>query len=136
MLIGELAAKSGFSRDTIRYYEKLGLIQVDKLNRGANNYKNYSSYSLERLVQIAHFKDLGFTLTEISGLLTSFEGKDAPCVDLPSKLKDKISMFDDKIALLEKYKSKLLVVQQACDGGCSSSTNLPDCFSQKPGEEN
>lgn len=130
MLIGELAKKSGFSRDTIRYYEKLGLINPDELERDNNNYKHYSQNALEQLTQISHLKSLGFTLKEITGLLHSFEMKDKPCADLPQQLAMKISAFEDKITLLESYKSKLLVIQKACDGECSSDIDLPGCFTK------
>ena len=133
MLIGELAQESGFSRDTIRYYEKLGLIQVGAIGRHSNNYKNYPLSTLECLIQISHLKTLGFTLTEIASLLSSFDEKDNPCADLPKQLADKISVFDNKIALLESYKRKLLVIQAACNGKCNSEVNLPDCFSSDEG---
>lgn len=128
MLIGKLAAESGFSRDTIRYYEKLGLIRADNLNRHDNNYKNYPPQILARLVQISQLKALGFTLTEIDGLLKSFESAGPPCVDLPAQLDAKIALFDTKIALLERYKHKLQAVGEVCDGECNNGPGLPDCF--------
>ena len=129
MLIGKLASESGFSRDTIRYYEKLGLISADATTRHENNYKNYPPRALENLAQISHLKTLGFTLSEIAGLLESFESSPAPCADLPEKLNDKIALFDKKIALLKVYRQKLKVVEKACGGVCDSGEILPDCFS-------
>lgn len=129
MLIGKLVSESGFSRDTIRYYEKLGLIRVDESSRHQNNYKNYSPQVLETLVQISQLKTLGFTLAEIASLLKSFEFSNQPCVDLPTKLHEKIASFDKKIALLEQYKQKLKMVEQACNGVCGDRAGLPDCFS-------
>ena len=129
MLIGKLASESGFSRDTIRYYEKLGLINADATTRHDNNYKNYPPKALENLAQISHLKTLGFTLSEIAGLLESFESNPAPCADLPEKLHDKIVLFDKKIALLEEYRDKLKLVEKACAGVCNSGEVLPDCFS-------
>ena len=48
MLIGELAKRSDFSRDTIRYYEKLGLVAMGTDQRADNGYKNYPLEILER----------------------------------------------------------------------------------------
>lgn len=129
MLIGKLASDSGFSRDTIRYYEKLGLISADATTRHENNYKNYPSKALEGLAQISHLKTLGFTLGEISGLLESFESSARPCADLPAQLHDKIALFDKKIALLKEYRDKLKLVEKACAGVCATGEILPDCFS-------
>lgn len=129
MLIGKLASKSGFSRDTIRYYEKLGLICADSSNRHENNYKNYPPKALDNLAQIAQLKTLGFTLSEIAELLETFESSSLPCVGLPEKLHSKIALFDKKIALLKGYKKKLQVVEKACNGACGDEGILPECFS-------
>ena len=107
MLIGEIANKSGFTRDTIRYYEKIGLIQAERLDRYSNNYRNYSSIVLQRLIQISDLKTVGFTLTEIIDLLKDFECLNQPCADLPVKLDDKISQVESKIEALINYKKSL-----------------------------
>jgi len=73
MLIGELSKKTGFSRDTIRYYEKLGLIKEPARNGADNNYKNYTETVLKRLLAIRKIKDFGFTLKETHGMLILFE---------------------------------------------------------------
>ncbi len=131
MLIGKLAQASGFSRDTIRYYEKLGLIRTDNFDRQSNNYKNYPPQILDRLRQISQLKELGFTLTEIAGLFQSFGSESQPCINLPAQLDEKIALFDKKMALLEQYKRKLLAVRQICNGSCSSGPSLPECFASQ-----
>ncbi|MFN0293524.1 MerR family transcriptional regulator [Pedobacter helvus] len=59
MLIGELVAKTGLSRDTVRFYEKQGLIAVGRKQRRENNYKEYSDEVLERLLTIKRLKNFG-----------------------------------------------------------------------------
>ena len=54
MLIGELSKHSGFSRDTIRYYEKLGLIAIATGRKTSSGYKNYTPGEAERLDQIRY----------------------------------------------------------------------------------
>jgi MerR family transcriptional regulator, copper efflux regulator len=73
MPIGELAKKSGLSIDTIRFYEKKGLIDSAHIRRKSNNYRDYSNDSIERLRSIQRFKRLGFTLAEIQAGIQSFE---------------------------------------------------------------
>ena len=64
MLVGELSQKTGLSKDTIRFYEKVGLLDAT-INRGENNYRHYSDEALDRLTFIRRGKALGFTLSEI-----------------------------------------------------------------------
>lgn len=73
MQIGELSKKSGFTRDTIRFYEKNGLIELDKGSRFDNNYKDYSDKVLRRLEVIRKVKDYGFTLIEIKAMIELHE---------------------------------------------------------------
>ena len=69
MRIGELCAKTGLSKETVRYYERQGLLEnIPQPNR-SNNYKVYSAVDLQRLNMIKHAKMLGFTLAEISEVL-------------------------------------------------------------------
>ncbi len=104
MLIGELAEKTGFSRDTIRYYEKAGLIKVNKKSRRENNYKEYSDDVLERLLIIKRAKHLGFSLNEIKELIESWQTK---ALTKP----ERIEVFYRKIAKIESNINKLKEVK-------------------------
>jgi MerR family transcriptional regulator, copper efflux regulator len=74
MLIGELSKKTGVSKDTIRFYEKLGLITATDRQAGTKLYKEYSPEMVERLSMIGQGKGLGFTLSEIKQLLNEWGG--------------------------------------------------------------
>jgi DNA-binding transcriptional MerR regulator len=125
MLIAELSKRSGLSRDTIRYYEKLRLLMAP--NRHADNqYRNYGPEALERLRQIGTLKDMGFTLREIHRLLAAAEGTH-PCDGLPDQLARKLGRIDEQVATLLKFKASLLGMQAACDGGCGTSNGVPAC---------
>lgn len=128
MLIGKLALKSGFSKDTIRYYEKIGFIQASGYVRQANNYKSYSDQTLERLLQIQKLKCAGFTLAEITDMLDSFDGSSNPCTGLPRNLAEKISTINAKIKLLESYKLSIQKIANACDSQCALDNGLPSCI--------
>ncbi len=67
MLIGELSAKTGLSRETIRFYERLGLIRIGRKQRRDNNDEEYAV--LARLLTIRRMRDFGFTLREAVDLL-------------------------------------------------------------------
>jgi DNA-binding transcriptional MerR regulator len=69
MRIGELSKRSGFTKDTIRFYEKLGLIALKKTDRNKYQFKDYPETILRRLVAIRQIKDYGFTLQETLGIL-------------------------------------------------------------------
>ena len=64
MLIGELAQQAGLTPDTIRFYEKKGLLDTRHMVRKDNNYKDYGLAALERLHLICRVKSAGFTLSE------------------------------------------------------------------------
>jgi MerR family transcriptional regulator, copper efflux regulator len=69
MLIGELSKKTGVSKDTLRFYEKLALIVGSDREAGTRLYKEYGPETVERLAMITQGKSLGFTLSEIKQLL-------------------------------------------------------------------
>jgi MerR family transcriptional regulator, copper efflux regulator len=65
MLIGELAKRTGLTKDTIRFYERIGLITACDQQAGTRLYKEFSEEMLQRLLLINQAKALGFTLHEI-----------------------------------------------------------------------
>lgn len=69
MLIGQLSKRTGFSRDTIRYYEKIGLLQLPERRWNSPAYKDYPEELVHVLHAIRKYKELGFTLEEIRELL-------------------------------------------------------------------
>lgn len=107
MLIGELAKKSGFSRDTIRFYEKIGLIVMNGKERMENNYKNYSDAVLKRLQAIKKIKEFGFTLEETKGMIILFEEGVLEPKRGMRFVQRKISLIDKKIAELQNVKGRL-----------------------------
>ncbi|MCB0699655.1 MAG: MerR family transcriptional regulator [Chitinophagales bacterium] len=107
MLIGELSKRSGFSRDTIRYYEKIGLIELDKDIRRENNYKDYPERVLHVLKAIKKYKDLGYTLEEIRELLVLQSIKVLDISKLLQITERKITGIDTEIEKLHEIKLKL-----------------------------
>ena len=107
MLIGQLAKLSGFSRDTIRYYEKIGLIEMPRHARRDNNYKDYPHSVLLTLKAIRKYKELGFTLEEIRELLVRESIQVLDVKKLIELIDIKITGMDTQIEKLHEYKMRL-----------------------------
>ena len=127
MLIGEISKKTELTRDTIRFYEKKGLLKVDRTTSEFNNYKHYTLAHLQRLNLIKKAKGFGFTLNEISELLNLFDQKNANCLILQEKVDEKLDDIDRKIQELKEIKSLILLgtkkaqangVSKREDGNC------------------
>lgn len=108
MLIGELARQTGLSKDTIRFYEKMGLIAGRDRQAGSRLYKDYSPETVERLLMICQGKKLGFTLGEIKQLIDEWGNGAIPKQDQIKLIERKIDEIVEKAQQLEAIKSYLL----------------------------
>ncbi|HWB28011.1 MAG TPA: MerR family transcriptional regulator [Chitinophagaceae bacterium] len=118
MLIGELSKKSGFSRDTIRFYEKIGLVEVNGNARLKNNYKNYPDAVLKRLLAIKQIKEFGFTLEETRGMILLFEEGALEPTRGMRFVQRKIHLIDRKIEELQNVKSRLQQITASEEEHC------------------
>jgi MerR family transcriptional regulator, copper efflux regulator len=115
MQISVLAQRSGLSVDTIRFYEKKGLIDSDLVRRQTNNYRDYSEESLERLALIQQAKRLGFTLTEIQQWIQDFESDRLTVQEKQYILGRKLEAIDGRIGELQQMKIYLCAkIQRLC----------------------
>ncbi|MCB1173954.1 MAG: MerR family transcriptional regulator [Leptospiraceae bacterium] len=112
MLIGELSQKSGLSRDTIRYYERRGLLMVDL--RRENNYKEYAVESLRVLEAVARLKKHGFTLGEIDEFVDLFANQRKSCANTAPLIEKKLQEIDLRIKELSRIKRDLRRALQQC----------------------
>lgn len=114
MTIGELARRAGVGVETVRYYERRGL--VAEPSRGANGYRRYTEDDLARLAFIARAKRVGFTLAEIADLA----GAGSPS-EVLDRAEAKLAEIDARAAELEATRSRLLALVDGCargDLGC------------------
>lgn len=118
MRIGEISRQTGFSTDTIRWYEKIGLIKPGKHARTENNYRIYSEDNRKRLLLIKRMKSFGFTLKEIEELFTLDEINLLNCNSAGEILENRLAITEQKIAELQAIKGKLLQVKTNCKGDC------------------
>lgn len=112
MLIGQLAHQSGLPIETIRYYEKSGLIKSEE--RRENNYKEYSDQSVKILLAIKRLKRHGYTLKEIREFITLFTNEETSCSAAAPLIAAKFKQLDERIAELKKIRTRLQQAHSAC----------------------
>ena len=131
MLIGELVERTGLTKDTIRFYEKKGLIALDRKSRRENNYKEYPEQVLEKLMLIRKLKDMGFTLNEIDTFLDLWRDEDANCKDLKYTLENKVVFVNEQILKLTELKIRLTDSLRKCNNDdCEFEKTVPACLRQ------
>ncbi|HDR2659592.1 TPA: MerR family transcriptional regulator [Enterobacter asburiae] len=107
MRIGELCAKTGLSKETVRYYERQGLLEnIPQPNR-SNNYKVYSAVDLQRLNMIKHAKMLGFTLAEIAEVLAVWVDDKFTAEQKQASLRRKLQQLEEKEAALTELRARM-----------------------------
>ncbi len=130
MLIGEIIKKTGLTKDTIRFYEKMGLIKVPKKARRENNYKEYPEGVLKRLSVIQKLKGFGFTLNEIDEIIRLYEADLSTCPENLPKVYEKINSIDEKIRQLEEVKQKLVNCIKDCSSSNPCGCKLEDALAE------
>lgn len=110
--IGELAEKCGVNKETIRYYERLGLIPEP--NRTEKGYRMYSQQTVDRLNFIKRMQELGFTLNEIVKLLGVVDRNEEKCPDIYDFTVLKLEDIQRKIEDLKKIEQMLIDLKERC----------------------
>ena len=112
MKIGEIAKRSGIGIETIRYYEREGLLVEPE--RRPSGYRQYDGSTVERLEYIRRAKDLGFTLAEIRELLELSFTAHAGCDHIRQRAEAKVADIEGKIRSLQQMKRSLGRIVQRC----------------------
>jgi len=111
--IGELATSAGVTPETVRYYEREGVIPP--ASRGHSGYRRYSRADADRLRFIRRARDLGFSLAEVRELLSIAEGDPSrPCEDVNRLALAHIAQVDEKLARLAALRTQLSQLAAAC----------------------
>ena len=112
--IGELAAGSGLTRDTLRYYERLGLLSPPQ--RTSGGFRVYPPQTLDRLRFIKQAQTLGLTLHEIHDLVTYQDQRGLKrCRRVRDLLRAKLAELQAKLIELEEFRSTLSGYLQECE---------------------
>lgn len=120
LLRGELARRTGCNLETIRYYEKIGLLPEPP--RSANGYRTYDDSHVRRLGFILRGRELGFGIEQVRGLLMLVDGGSQTCAEV--KLRTELHLGDirGKIADLRRIEGVLAATAALCSG-----SQVPDC---------
>lgn len=105
MLIKELCCQAGVSKETIRHYERLGLISWVPKKAGSRVYRDYDKSVLERLEYIKLGKRLGFTLKEIKPLLDVYYSQGLTVEEQLVLLEQQVDRLELKIQALQETKA-------------------------------
>ncbi len=114
LTIGKLAKTANVNVETIRYYEKRGLIS--KPQRRESGYREYSEETIKRIQFIKHAKELGFSLKEIHELLSLKLDPKTSCSKVKNRAEVKISDIEEKVKTLQRMKKALVKLTRACSG--------------------
>ncbi|CAN7400482.1 Cd(II)/Pb(II)-responsive transcriptional regulator [Massilia sp. LjRoot122] len=121
MKIGELADRSGCLVETIRYYERIGLLKAPE--RAANNYRNYDERHSERLSFIRHCRALDMTIDEIRVLSNLRDHPEQECAGVNELLDRHISLVEKRIQALAALEAQLRTLR----GRCVSNDTTESC---------
>ena len=112
--IGALAKRCEVAIDTIRYYEREGLLPVP--NRRASGYREYDAGAVERVRFIRRAKDLGFTLDEIRDLLALESDRDRGVEGVKQRASRRLAELNDRIQQLTEMRDELQRLVHECPG--------------------
>ena len=113
--IGQLAKRAGVGVETIRFYEREGLI-AEPERRPSSRYRQYSPQVVRRIRFIRQAKDLGFTLREIQELLELRVDPSSTCAHVRTRARSKIEDIEARIASLVRMKAALERLANKCRG--------------------
>lgn len=112
MKISELAHATDTPAETIRFYEREGLLSSPA--RGPNNYRRYEERHLQRLNVIRRGRMLGFSLDEIRGLLQVLDEPEANCLRISELLQMHLTHITQRLTELKAMQAQLIALQAAC----------------------
>lgn len=123
MKIGELSQQTDLSRDTLRYYEEMGLIQSVRLE---NNYRDYPLNTLQVLQFIKVGKELGLTLNKIRELVIPIFYDDLTFGESAGLIDGHIAAIDEKIEELTAIRNRLAQIVTDCPTYGRIKDHLPE----------
>jgi MerR family mercuric resistance operon transcriptional regulator len=124
--IGKLAKQSGVNIETIRYYEKIGIMPAP--DRSASGYRVYRPDHLKRLSFVRRSRQLGFSLDEIRGLLRLVDGDSYSCAQIRELTLDHVAQIRQKIADLTRLKRVMEEMAAQCSGDRAPKCAIVDAL--------
>lgn len=121
LLIGEVAARAGVNAQTLRYYERIGLLK--KPARHASGYRHYPPDAVRLIRFVKRAQELGFTLGEIEELLRLREDQRSSCAKVRRAALAKIDDIEGRLQSLQAMKRALTVLVRSC----ATETSVREC---------
>lgn len=121
MKIGELARVTETDSETLRYYERIGLLAPPV--REANGYRSYPAQAVQQVRFIRHCRELGISLAEIEQIMKLSQQPEADCDEVNRILALHVAQVRAKLQALQTLEQQLLALQ----GQCSMSQRAADC---------
>lgn len=119
LTIGEVARRADVNVETLRYYERRGLLA--RPQRSASNYRIYAEGAVRRIRFIKRAQELGFSLREIVELLSLRASPRSGCADVLVQATTKIIDIDEKIKTLRSMRKALVKLAESCKGSGPAS---------------
>lgn len=130
MKIGQISTKTGVSRDTVRLYDKLGLLTNITRPYEFNNYKEYGEENVYRIGMIKEMQRIGLKLRECKGIIDALVNDEMNIDDRKLFIQSKIKQTNDQIKSLRQIKKFL---QEHLDNDCAyNSTSMIAKLKGKP----
>ena len=127
LTIGTLATATGTKVETIRYYERIGLMPEPA--RSAGNYRTYGSAHVARLRFVRRSRDLGFTIEQIRALLDLADQRDRDCAVVDAIAREHLLAIERKIADLNALRVELRALIDCCAGGTIARCRIIEALS-------
>ena len=122
MKIGEVAKKAGVSVDTVRFYERRGVLPAPE--RQPSGYRVYGEAAIERIRVAKELQGLGFTLDEVIDALHSFNPRDPDCSGERWRLEKVLERIDARLAELRRTRRDVVRAIDECRAGNCRFQNL------------
>jgi DNA-binding transcriptional MerR regulator len=103
--IGEVSKRSGVGIETLRFYEKIGLL--GRPARTESGYRLYNDEAFSRLDFIKRAQALGFTLAEISRIIAEKQSGQSPCREVRQIVRGRLKELDERIKEMRRYQKEL-----------------------------
>jgi len=124
LTIGQLACQMGIKSDTVRHYEKIGIL--DYALRSKNGYRKYDSCSQRKLNFILKAKKIGFSLQEIKKLIALSQESQNQCYDVQEQIVLKLDLINEKMEELANIRETLQKTLVQCQNNKKSQCGTLD----------
>jgi len=118
--IGALSKQTGCHIETVRYYERIGVLL--KPPRTEGGYRLYGKEQIKRLMFVRRSRELGFSLGEIRTLLKLVDGRQYTCREVKALMEEHLGDIKKKISDLKRLQKTLADISSQCEGGM-----VPEC---------